>query len=120
MEIEERARSEAFATKLLQPGHAFRSSECLELFPKKLRFPFAYRLGAQKTVLWGINVVEGVNTAAVVWLALLIMISSAVLGLVYSLVTHDVSAAFTLAACFLTSLSLVITHLQFRRCYSTV
>ncbi|GFF95022.1 hypothetical protein IFM53868_07811 [Aspergillus udagawae] len=114
IEVEEWAISKAFATKLLEPGHAFRDAEWLELFPKKLRLSFTNEPG-NKSVLWGINIIEGLNKAAVAWLALLVMILSAALGLIYSLASHDVSAAFTLAAWFATFASLSITYFQFRR-----
>lgn len=83
-EVEEWAISKAFATTLLEPGHAFRNAEWLEVFPKKLRLSFSDE-PSNKTVLWGISIIKGLNKAAVAWLALLVMISSAVLGLIYSL-----------------------------------
>jgi hypothetical protein len=114
IEVEEWAISKAFATKLLEPGHAFRDAEWLELFPKKLRLSLSNE-PSSKTILWGINIIEGLNKAAVAWLALLVMISSAALGLIYSVASRDVSAAFTLAAWFATSASLSITYFQFKR-----
>ncbi|KAE8347789.1 hypothetical protein BDV24DRAFT_157266 [Aspergillus arachidicola] len=113
IEVEEWAISKAFATKLLEPGHAFRSAQWLELFPKKLCSSVFYEDG-NKTTLWGINIIDGLNKAAVAWLALLLMLSSTVLGLIYSLASHDVSAAFTLAAWFATSASLFITYCQLK------
>ncbi|KAJ5568970.1 hypothetical protein N7450_011456 [Penicillium hetheringtonii] len=112
-EIEEWDISEAFATKLLEPGHAFLDAEWLELFPKKLRSSFIYGPG-KKSTLWGIHIVEGLNKAAVVWIAILVMLSSALVGLIYSVASHDVSAAFTLAAWFATSASLFVPYLQFK------
>jgi hypothetical protein len=113
IEIEQWAISEAFATKLLEPGHAFRNAEWLELFPKKMHPPFTYE-PSSKSILWGINIIEGLNKATIAFLALFVMLSSALMGLIYSLASHDVSAAFTLAAWFATSVSLFISYLQFR------
>ncbi|KAH2963159.1 hypothetical protein KXW43_002144 [Aspergillus fumigatus] len=113
IEIEEWAISEAFAAKLLEPGHAFPNAEWLELFPKKLRSSFIYEPGKRST-LWGINIVEGLNKAALVRIALCVVFSSALLGLVYSLASHDVSAAFALAGWFATSAALFIPYFQFK------
>ncbi|GFF67364.1 putative HC-toxin efflux carrier TOXA [Aspergillus lentulus] len=114
IEIEEWAISEAFAAKLLEPGHAFPNAEWLELFPKKLRSSFIYEPGKRST-LWGINIVEGLNKAALVRIALCVVLSSALLGLVYSLASHDVSAAFALAGWFATSAALFIPYFQFKK-----
>lgn len=113
IEIEKWAISEAFAAKLLEPGHAFPNAEWLELFPKKLRSSFFYEPGERST-LWGINIVEGLNKAALVQIALSVVLSSGLLGLVYSFVSHDVSAAFALAGWFATSMALLIPYFQFK------
>lgn len=111
--IEEWDISEAFATKLPEPGHAFPGAQWLELFPKKLRSSFIYGPG-KKSTLWGINIIEGLNKAAVALITLMTVLSSAVLGLIYSLASRDVSAAFTLAGWFATSVSLFVIYSQFK------
>ena len=70
--------------------------------------PFVYDPSG-KSVLWGINIIEGLNKATVVLLAPLVMLLIALVGLIYSLASHDVSAAFTLAAWSVTSASLFIS-----------
>ena len=85
----------------------------MELFPKKLRSSFIYGPG-KKSTLWGINIIEGLNKAAVALITLMTVLSSAVLGLIYSLASRDVSAAFTLAGWFATSVSLFVIYSQFK------
>ncbi|KIX01181.1 uncharacterized protein Z518_08906 [Rhinocladiella mackenziei CBS 650.93] len=47
---------------------------------------------------WGIRVVEGVNWGSVTYLGLIQVSFSAVAGVVYSAVTHDVGGGFSIAA----------------------
>ncbi|KAL4875017.1 hypothetical protein BJY04DRAFT_202833 [Aspergillus karnatakaensis] len=112
-EIEEWNISEAFATKLLEPGHAFLDAVWLELFPKKLHSSVIYGPGKNST-LWGIHIVEGLNKAAVVWIAILVTLSSGSVGLIYSVASHDVSAAFAIAAWLATSAALFVSYFQLK------
>jgi hypothetical protein len=102
---------EAFITQLLEPGHAFLDNAWLELFPKKLKSEFRYKY--QRTGIgWGIHIIEGLNPLAVVWFGVLIFLTSGVFGLLYSLVTKDVGAGFTIAAWYAGAAALSVTYLQ--------
>ena len=113
IEIEEWAISATFVAKLLEPGHAFQNAEWLGLFPKKLRSSVIYEPGKRST-LWGINIVEGLNKAALMLIALCVVFSSGLLGLIYSLASHDVSGGFTLGAWYMTSAALLVSYFHFR------
>ena len=87
----------------------------LDFFPKKLKEALQYASSKpEMNTGWGIHVVEGVNWAAVTYLAFVLVSISAVLGIVYSAVAHDVGGGFGMAA-FLGALpALGIAVLQLR------
>jgi hypothetical protein len=104
---------EAFVTQLLEPGHAFLDDAWLQLFPKKLKGQFRYKY--QETGIgWGIHIIEDLNPLAVAWVALFIFLASGVLGLLYSLITRDVGAGFTISGWFAMTAALSVTWLQLR------
>lgn len=108
--IERFQLDEAFVTHLLEPGHAFLDDAWLELFPKKIKDEFRYEY--QRTGIgWGIHISEELNPLAVVWVGLFILLASGVLGLLYSLITKDVGAGFTISAWFAGTTALFVTWL---------
>ena len=87
----------------------------LNLLPKKLRETLHYVSSkADVNTGWGIRVVEGINWASITLLGFILVSSSAILGIVYSAITHDVGAAFTMSAFLCVLPALGITLLQLR------
>ena len=87
----------------------------LNLFPKKLKEALHYMSSKQEDNKgWGIHIVEGLNWASVTFLGLILVGISAVLGIVYSAVTHDVGAAFSISAFLGVLPALGIASLQLR------
>jgi len=87
----------------------------LDLFPKKLKESLHYVSSKPEVNSgWGIHVVEGLNWASVTFLGLVLVSISAILGIIYSAVTHDVGAAFGMSAFFGVLPALGIASLQLR------
>lgn len=113
-EVEEFRIPETTAACLLEPGHAFPDDVWLELFPKKLHHSLAYESGTV-TVAWGIQIVEGLNLAVIIWLLLLIFLFSALMAVLYSVITRDVAGAFTISAWLMGTSTLFTIYVQLRR-----
>ena len=96
---------------MLEPGHAYQDDAWLQLFPKKLYSKLGYERGKQN-LGWGIHVVEGVNTPGIVRLGLVIILGSGVLGVIYSAVSGDAGAGFTIAAWLATVAALFVASVQ--------
>jgi hypothetical protein len=87
----------------------------LEFFPKKLKEPLQYVSSKpEMNTGWGIRVVECINWASVICLAVILVGTSIVLGTVYSTVTHDVGEGFGIAAFLgtLPALGIALLHLR--------
>jgi hypothetical protein len=63
---------------------------------------------------WGIHIEEGLNEEALACIALITLICSGLLGLIYSIKMGDVSGGFTLAAYITTVLGVGTSMLCFR------
>lgn len=87
----------------------------LNLFPKKLEEILHYVSSKPEVNIgWGIHVVKGVNWASVASLGFVLVIISMLLGVVYSAITHDVGAAFSISAFLVVLPALGIALLQLR------
>ncbi|KAI1129025.1 hypothetical protein F5Y10DRAFT_161519 [Nemania abortiva] len=104
----------SFVTQMLEPKHAFsRQSAWRDLFPKKLNSKYQQRsYDNSDNRAWCIHIIEGLNIAGLVWLCLLVFLLSGLVGVVYSVVTGDPGAAWTVAGWFGTTIALSILCLQ--------
>ena len=90
---------------LLEPGPQL-DHYWLDTFPKELNEALEYRSGSPDTSTgWGIRIVDGLNWALVLWLALAVIAFSGVLGVIYSVVKKDPGGGFTMAGYLVTFLS---------------
>ena len=103
---------EAFITQMFEPQHAHpKDDPWLELSPKKLNDKFRYKQN-DTGMAWGIRIEEDLNPVAIAWIGLLISLLSGMIGVIYSLVTSDVGAAFTIAAWIAGNAALAVLYLQ--------
>ena len=80
------------------PEFGSEATLCLERFPKKVREQLCWKNG-EEVVGWGIYFSERIHIPMVLTTMFLFMIfSSLIFGLCWSLLQHDVSGAFTIAA----------------------
>ncbi|MCJ1475836.1 hypothetical protein MMC13_004500 [Lambiella insularis] len=66
--------------------------------PKKLDTKIIYRDGIEPVIGWGVHIVEGPNWVAFSVLSEIVLVLSAVLALVWSLLAKDVSGGFAIGA----------------------
>ncbi|KAJ9616857.1 hypothetical protein H2200_000577 [Cladophialophora chaetospira] len=87
----------------------------LDFFPKKLKEALWYASSKPEVNTgWGVRIVEGTNWASVTLLALVLFSFSAILGIICSVITHDIGAAFSISAFVAVLPTLGVTLLQLR------
>lgn len=112
--------SNSFLHYLDQPRCASlaRTTRWLGFLPKRLEEQLVARRRScepNTTVTgWGIHIEEGVDEEVLTRIALVVLIGSGVLGVLYSVKTGDVSGGFTIAGYVATILGLVSSMLYFR------
>lgn len=78
--------------------------------PKKLEQRLEYQRGPDPVIGWGVYIiVESPNWHALAVLTVIFVVLSLGMSLIYSIVTNDVSTAFTLGSFFLAAETLCVT-----------
>jgi hypothetical protein len=112
--------SNSFLHYLENPECEFltRTSRWLNCLPKRLEEQLlSRRRSCEPNMIvsgWGIHIEEGLNEEGLACIALILLICSGLLGLVYSVKLGDVSGGFTVAAYIATVLGVTISALCFR------
>lgn len=88
---------QAMIRAILKPESSWNCAAWLGLCPKKLKTKLIYVEGEANTG-WGLHIVEGLDRARIVWLAMSILLGAFIIGLAYTSISGDPSEGFGISA----------------------